>query len=433
MTGSRYITILILVLFCDHHSVAQGSFVRTSKGQFILQGKPYYYIGANYWYASLLGSNKKGQERLKKELDFLVSKGVTNLRVLAGGEGEGLIDGVKRVEPPLQPGKGEFNDDVLKSLDYLLVEMGKRKMKAILFLSNNWEWSGGFLQYLNWNGLIADSTLRKKIDWDDKRDYVSKFYSCESCIKDYYSQVKHIITRKNSLTGKKYTDDPAIMAWELANEPRPMRPAASKDYSSWISQAAALIKSLDKNHLVTTGAEGEMGSESMDLFKEIHADKNIDYATIHIWPKNWSWFSDTAIAKSMSTVTGNTNNYIVKHREAVKTLNKPLVIEEFGLPRNNHSYSLSSPTSLRDEYYTGIFSTLYKSAKEGDIIAGANFWALGGAGRPAQTWWNKGDDWLGDPPMEEQGLNSVFDTDASTWKVIYLFTQKIKKVDVQKK
>ena len=25
---------------------------------------------------------------------------------------------------------------------------------------------------------------------------------------------------------------------------------------------------------------------------------------------------------------------------------------------------------------------------------------------------------MGDPPMEEQGLNSVFDSDSSTWKVI---------------
>jgi mannan endo-1,4-beta-mannosidase len=433
MSGNKYIAIAILLLFCNHQGVTQRSFISARNGQFILEGKPYYYIGANYWYASLLANDEKGKVRLKRELDFLVSKGVNNLRVLAGGEGEGLIDAVKRVEPPLQPQKGKFNEDVLKSLDYLLVEMAKRKMKAVLFLSNNWEWSGGFLQYLNWNGLIQDSALRKKINWDDKRDYVKNFYSCDPCKTDYDKQVEFIITRKNSITGKKYTDDPVIMSWELANEPRPMRPSAAKEYSDWISHAAAYIKSLDKNHLVTTGSEGEMGTESMDLFKQIHADKNIDYVTIHIWPKNWSWFSDTAIAKSMSTVIGNTNNYIVKHAEVVRTLNKPLVVEEFGLPRNNHSFSLSSPTSLRDEYYSGIFSSLYNSVRKGDIIAGVNFWALGGAGRPAQTWWNKGDDWLGDPPMEEQGLNSVFDTDASTWKVIYSFTQKIKKTDAGEK
>jgi mannan endo-1,4-beta-mannosidase len=34
-----------------------------------------------------------------------------------------------------------------------------------------------------------------------------------------------------------------------------------------------------------------------------------------------------------------------------------------------------------------------------------------------QIFWKAGDDYMGDPPMEEQGLNTVFDGD-STWKVI---------------
>ena len=30
-----------------------------------------------------------------------------------------------------------------------------------------------------------------------------------------------------------------------------------------------------------------------------------------------------------------------------------------------------------------------------------------------QTYWKPGDDYLGDPPVEEQGLNSVFDSDST--------------------
>jgi mannan endo-1,4-beta-mannosidase len=59
------------------------------------------------------------------------------------------------------------------------------------------------------------------------------------------------------------------------------------------------------------------------------------------------------------------------------------------------------------------------------VIAGLNFWAFAGKGRPkeGQVFWKPGDDYLGDPPMEEQGLNSVFDSDSSTWKLVTTFTK----------
>ena len=148
---------------------ANTSFVSASQHQFFISKRPYQYIGANYLYGGLIGNDEKGKQRIRKELDFLSLKGVNNLRVLAGAEGTGQINGLLRVEPALQPQAGVFNLDLLKGLDFLLVEMGKRNMKAVIYLSNNWEWSGGFLQYLNWNGLIADSVFRRKLSWDEFR------------------------------------------------------------------------------------------------------------------------------------------------------------------------------------------------------------------------------------------------------------------------
>src|SRR5205085_12542626 len=140
----------------------------------------------------------------------------------------------------------------------------------------------------------------------------------------------------------------------LANEPRPMRPAANEDYSKWISDVAAHIKAKDRNHLVTTGAEGDMGTESISLFESTHADKNIDYLTIHIWPKNWSWFGEKSMENDFPQVISKTENYIDKHLAVARKLNKPLVIEEFGLPRDNHSYDINATTNLRNAYYERI-------------------------------------------------------------------------------
>ena len=406
------------------------SFVQTKQHQFFLDSKPYYYIGANYWYGSNLGLQKdrqKGFERLRRELDFLKSKGINNLRVLAAAEGDGLVNGVERVGPPLQTEKGKFNATVLNGIDILLNEMSERNMKAVLFFSNNWEWSGGFLQYLRWNGLIDDSVFRRKLAWDEMRDYVSKFYTCDACKKDYLKQVEFILNRINKVSGKKYIDEPAIMAWELANEPRPMRPSANEAYKKWISEVAAFIKSKDKNHLVTIGHEGYMGTESLELFEQVHANKNVDYLTIHIWPKNWSWFQPATMENDFSQVISKTEGYINGHVDIAEKLSKPLVIEEFGLPRDHHSFDITATTKLRDRYYQYIFDRWKQSVDSNGVVAGANFWAFNGIARPikGQTFWKEGDDYMGDPPMEEQGLNGVFDSDKSTWDLVWSYTSNI--------
>ncbi|HEX9509752.1 MAG TPA: glycosyl hydrolase family 28 protein [Puia sp.] len=408
---------------------AEKGFVQRDGITFRLDGQPYYYIGANYWQGALLATRaygKAGRARVQRELSFLAANGVTNLRIVAGAEGVGAIDGSFRVGPSLQPRQGVFSEDALQGLDFLLSEMGKRKMKAVIYLSNNWDWSGGFLQYLNWNGLLPDSVFLRKMNWEELRDRTSQFYDCAACKEDYFRQVKKLVGRTNSLTKMRYAADPSIMAWELANEPRPMHPAVNDSYQRWVSATAALIKSMDGHHLVTTGTEGMASTgDDLDLYKRIHADRNIDYLTIHVWPKNWGFFSDTAIAKSMPAILLNTRAYIAKHEVVAQSLDKPMVIEEFGLPRDLQSFDPAAPATLREKYYHLLFSMVQQSVADKQGIAGCNFWAFGGEGRPVkgQAFWKQGDTFLGDPPMEEQGLNSVFDSDKAIWEIVRSFTK----------
>jgi polygalacturonase/endo-1,4-beta-mannosidase len=411
-------------------SFVKKGFVQRDGTTFRLDGQPYYYIGANYWQGALLATQangKAGRARVQRELSFLAANGVTNLRIVAGVEGNGAINGSFRVGPTLQPHKGVFSEEALQGLDFVLAEMGKRKMKAVIYLSNNWDWSGGFLQYLNWNGLLPDSIFLRKMSWAELQDYTSKFYDCAACKEDYFRQVKKLVGRTNSITKAAYTADPAIMAWELANEPRPMHPTADESYQQWVSTTAALIKSIDPYHLVTTGTEGMASTgDDIDLYKHIHADRNIDYLTIHVWPKNWGFFGDTAIAAGINNILIKTKLYITRHELVARNLGKPMVIEEFGLPRDLQSFDPASPATLRQQYYNLLFTTVHKSAADKNVLAGCNFWAFGGEGRPikGQAFWKKGDSFLGDPPMEEQGLNAVFDSDEAIWKIIRSFTKE---------
>lgn len=410
---------LAFLIFAFTAAAQSSGFVTVKAHQLIADGKPYYFVGTNYWYGGLLGlekDKKRGINRLRHELDFLKANGVTNLRLMAGAEGTGLLNGVTRVGPPLQPEQGKFDASVLDGLDLVLAEMGKRKMRAVIFLSNNWEWSGGFQQYLIWNHVIGDDWLTKKPTWDELRDNVAKFYACKPCTDAYAAQARLIIGRRNKITKKTYISDPTIMAWEIANEPRPMRPAANDDYKKWIAKTAATIKSLDRRHLVTIGHEGSIGTESVKIFEEVHADENVDYLTIHIWPKNWGWITGGTLDTGFENAIAKSVKYIKESSAIAVKLNKPLVIEEFGLPRDKMSFNPASTTKYRDLYYAKFLSFV----ESDPYIAGANFWAFGGTARPVkgQTFWKEGDERMGDPPMEEQGLNSVFDTDASTWDII---------------
>jgi mannan endo-1,4-beta-mannosidase len=412
-------------LVCSCASAPNAPFVTQHNGQFEVNGAPYYYIGTNFWYGAILGSTGQGgnRERLLKELDFMKDNGINNLRVLVGADGRDVQD--VKVRPALQVAPGVYNDTIFDGLDYLLAEMAKRDMYAVLYLNNSWEWSGGYAQYLDWTGYgtIPPEGVR---DWTTYLTEVSKYATCDSCHALFLNHVRHVITRTNRYTGKPYTDDPAIMSWQVGNEPRVFSNDGKPAFTKWLKETTALIRALDGNHLIAIGSEGQAGCENdMQLFETIHADPNVDYLTIHIWPKNWSWIEIPHVTKHVAAAIEKTNAYIEAHTAIARKLNKPVVIEEFGYPRDHHRYTLDDPTTARDAYYNNIFAQVAASAEAGGALAGCNFWAWGGFGRAAHEYWQPWDDYLGDPAQEEQGLNAVFDTD-STIGLIKTYAHRLK-------
>ncbi len=399
-------------------------FIRHHAGKFTIGEKPYYFIGTNFWYGAILGSSGQGgdRERLLKELDFMQENGITNLRILVGADGE--MGQAVKIRPTLQIAPGVYNDTIFDGLDYLMAEIGKRDMHAVLFLNNSWEWSGGYGQYLEW---AAEGNVPEKgvHDWPVFVKHVARYAQCDSCHRMFQNHIKHVVSRVNAYTGVKYTDDPSIMAWQVGNEPRVFSDEGKPAFKKWLKEATALIRSLDGNHLISIGNEGIMGTEGdMQLYEDIHSDKNVDYLTIHIWPKNWRWIDDTNIPGSVDSAIIRTNAYIRDHLAIANKLNKALTIEEFGFPRDHHHFSVSDMVQARDKYYENIFSKVVQSSKENGSIAGCNFWAWGGFGRPSNEFWLPWDDFVGDPAQEEQGLNSVFNVD-STISIIKEYSHQL--------
>ncbi|WP_373840623.1 glycoside hydrolase 5 family protein, partial [Bacteroides heparinolyticus] len=292
------LSFLFLLLFSCTPRHTEHSFITVSPdGQFVRNGKPYYFIGANFWYGAILGSEGEGgnRERLHKELDFLKSIGVNNLRVLVGADGE---NGVKtRVEPSLQTAPGVYNDTILAGLDYFMNELRKRDMTAVLYLNNSWEWSGGYSVYLQWTG--HGNAIVPAIDgWPAYMEYVKQFPQSDSAKALFANHVKYIVTRTNRYNQIRYVDDSTIMSWQIGNEPRAFADENKEAFARWMADVAAQIKLLDPNHMVSSGSEGSWGCENdIALFEKIHADPNISYLNIHIWPYNWGWVKADSLAE----------------------------------------------------------------------------------------------------------------------------------------
>lgn len=421
------LTVLLFFLGACAPKPAEYSFIKVNAdGQFVRDGKPYYFVGVNFWYGAILGSEGEGgnRERLHKELDFLKSIGINNLRVLVGADGE---NGIKtRVEPSLQVAPGVYNDTILAGLDYFMNELRERDMTAVLYLNNSWEWSGGYSVYLQWSG-HGDAVVPAVDGWPAYMEYVKQFPQSDSAKALFANHVNYIVSRTNRYNQIKYVDDPTIMSWQIGNEPRAFSDENKEPFARWMADVAAQIKSLDPNHMVSSGSEGSWGCEmDMSLFEKIHADPNINYLNIHIWPYNWSWVKADSLTELLPRAKENTKKYIDDHMVIARKYSKPIVLEEFGFPRDGFSFSKEAPTTARDEYYRYVFDLIRQDRESGGLFAGCNFWAWGGfAGQnPDHVFWEKGDDYTGDPAQEQQGLNSVFATD-STIEIIKAENRKL--------
>lgn len=403
MKTTRLAKILVTILLsavCIVSCRQSSAFYAVEEGRIVLNGEPRYFIGTNVWYAPELALSDP--QRLSHELDALHGLGLDNLRILA-------------------------TDENFEGMDIVLRELQKRGMSAVLFLNNAWEWSpDGYRSWLE----KAGAGRQPHPAVEGYGVYMSSMWAFASnpeAVALYQEHVRRVVER--------YKDSPAVFAWQICNEPRPFTEDAVRiqDFVAYVQGTARLIKSIDPNHLVSTGNEGAMGSNGdIELFTRLNDCPEIDYLTIHIWPYNWSWAREEALMggsadAALEDALRNTEDYINAHLERAYDLRKPVVIEEFGFPRDGFAWRNDSSTELRDRYYSYIFSRVLASAREAGRLAGCNFWSWSGYAdqNPEHQFWQAGDALAGDPPQEAQGLNGVYLSDESTVAVIRNYTDSL--------
>ncbi|MBW8735471.1 MAG: mannanase, partial [Asticcacaulis sp.] len=129
--------------------LAPGEFVGREGMRLVSGGRPYRYAGTNMWYAAYLGASAPygNRDRLRRELDRVAELGIQSVRILGSSENSPLKNSVT---PTFRDQSRNYSRTLLEGLDFALAEMGKRNIKAVIYLANFWEWSGGFMTYLYW-------------------------------------------------------------------------------------------------------------------------------------------------------------------------------------------------------------------------------------------------------------------------------------------
>lgn len=266
----------------------------------------------NMWGAAWIAM--KAPRRLARELDLLKAAGVTCLRIVAASEGDD--DAPLTVSPTLQPKPGKWNEALARGMDLVLFELRKRRMRAIMTLSNQWSWSGGFATFLVWarkghwrdipypasdlhgywdqrraRGGEAALPRRQSATWDEYQHWATSFYTDPTALNFFYDTIRWVLTRENTYAsgsgGYTYAEDATILAWELANEPRAVsndQNGARAAYLRWVTRSAGLIKKLAPKQLVTVGSEGVTPFESYinTDFDATHRVDAVDLVTIHV-------------------------------------------------------------------------------------------------------------------------------------------------------
>ncbi|RYO82465.1 hypothetical protein DL766_007399 [Monosporascus sp. MC13-8B] len=308
-------------------STRQSKFVTTAGTRFNIDGVTKYYAGTNSYWISFLTNNAD----VDLTLDQLAQSGLKILRIWGFNDVTSVPGSGTVYFQHLRAGGGSTINtgaNGLQRLDYIVRAAERRGIKLIINFVNYWDDYGGMAAYVRVFG-------GSKSTW----------YTNTAAQTQYRAYIKAVVSR--------FVSSPAILAWELANEPR-CNGCPTSVITKWAAETSAYVKSLDPNHLVTLGDEGfglqgdgsypYQFTEGID-FKANLAIKTLDFGTFHLYPSHWGTSFDWG------------NGWVQSHAAACKVAGKPCVFEEYGAPQNH--CALQRPWQVTSVKSEGMAADLF--------------------------------------------------------------------------
>ncbi|KAJ7074840.1 glycoside hydrolase [Mycena belliarum] len=323
---------------------AQTGFVQTSGTRFTLNGAPYTVFGSNAYWLPLMGYSTTD---INKALDDIVASGATTVRTWGFNEAT-AANGIYFHLWSGTTATVNTGANGLGALDTAIAAAQAHGLRLIVALTNNWSDYGGM-----------DVYAKQLLGAGQPHDI---FYTNPTIIAAFKTYVQAVVTR--------YANEPTIMAWELANEPRcsgtntvASATCTVSTITTWAATMSAFIKSIDKNHLVALGDEGffnqpgsadymYQGSAGIDFAANMKIS-TLDFGTFHMYPQTWG--------ESNTVPWGQ--QWITDHAAVMNSTNKPVLLEEFGL------------TGTRNASYATWYQTILSTGLTGDLI-----WQAGSTG-----------------------------------------------------
>jgi hypothetical protein len=210
-------------------------------------------------------------------------------------------------------------------LDNVIVEAHRNNIRVQLCLTNWWRDTGGVTQYLRWAGIKDADDDRFPFGINPERAML--FYTNETTRRLYREHLEKLATRRNTVTGVLYRDDPTIFGWELMNEAQAVT-GHWAERRAWIAEMSTYLKSLDPKHIIAPGTWGYRTAAERREWLADHRLPNIDYCDVHNYPRpdeDSSVDSPTAL-----------HEFIDNRAAAAFSIHKPLVFGEFGMGREGY-------------------------------------------------------------------------------------------------
>ncbi len=339
-------------------------FVVREGAQLLLDGAPFRFAGTNNYYLMYVSRTMSDDVletaaeagfntvRLWGSLDINSPAGSDSVRGPSNNTYFQYWDGSA-------PARNE-GDNGLERLDYVIAKAGELGLRLVIPFVNNWNDFGGMDQYVQW---------RERSEPGSGPWFHDNFYTDETVRGWYKDWISYLVNRVNTVNGLAYKDDPTIVTWELANEPRctggglyeTSGTCTTDTLGAWVEEMSAHVKSADPKHLVAVGDEGffcvpdgthwtEQCGEGVDTVA-FTALPNIDLMSYHLYPDSWG--TDAAWG----------DEWILRHVEAAGSVGKPSLLGEFGL----------TDQSQRNRVYHRWLEALTNAGGEGAL-----YWILSG-------------------------------------------------------